>query len=224
FTPSDPFQFDKDYKVVIDLDKVASDQRNEKVVLHFETRPLFMSIEIDQPDIFVAADEVITYVEGQIQTNDFVDPSIVQSVVKASIGKEDLTLEWIHTDDGRFHDFKTPNRKQTDKAYEVDITWNGGNLAPSFKGSTSVQVLSANDFLIIDTYIERQGSQHIVAKLSQPLDPQQSLDGLIKVGGQSASPRLLINGNTIRIYPKVRIQGKADVSFSKIYDPTLRHI
>jgi uncharacterized protein YfaS (alpha-2-macroglobulin family) len=154
---------------------------------------------------------------GELIASDFIDPGEVESYVTAKLNKKILPITWDHTSTGNIHKFVVEKVMQTDEKQELVLSWDGNDYGVKLKASTIVVIPRKNDFSIQNINVVTGENQRIDIVLSEPVDPEQELDGLIWFSPQTGMT-LQVNSNIISVFPEVNLQGTVNLNI----EPSLR--
>jgi alpha-2-macroglobulin len=159
-------------------------------------------------------------IEGQFFTADYADSA---QVVKASnfiqVGS-DLKVVWeIDRVNGTAHRFKVSGVERKETASEVEIKVNGAALGADRNANSVVPVAALGDFEVLETKVVKSGDPYVQVSFSDPLKPDQDLNGLITVEGES-NIRFNIEGNNVKAYVSAN---NAGVKLLNVY-PGIRNL
>ncbi len=150
-------------------------------------------------------DEDVLVLTGSIVTADFADPEAVEGVLSAEQDGDGLEIRWQHDLDGMNHRFAVQGVTRGGSEDEVRLRWNGRGLGIGTRGSRDVAIPARDVFRIITARAESDDRQYALVRFSDPLDPNQNLNGLVSLGDESVTLEVL--GNTLRIIPGDRVIG-----------------
>ncbi|MEZ5070816.1 MAG: MG2 domain-containing protein [Bacteroidales bacterium] len=127
-------------------------------------------------------------------------------MLRASQQGRELTLEWTHGEDGRFHEFVADSISRGDEKGEVRLRWNGKPIHSDDKGEKEVEIPALGDFRLMNLRVNQQVEQFISLFFSDPLSREQDLRGLVYLES-GAGLRLEVRGNELRVHPDQRLKG-----------------
>lgn len=179
----------------------------------FRVKEQHLSIE-NEPLIFSSIGSNLMELHGVLYTSDIANASLIQKClsIEYNIGKD--TIRWEHSADGVMHRFIIPNIKQTEVEQKFKIEWSGSPLDLDQKGSNEVTIPSSKGLLLVDFRVINEPDQIIKLYFNNPLDPNQSLDGLISIPGMASGIRLEADKNIILIYPNQRESGSREITLN----------
>ena len=149
--------------------------------------------------------------EGELIASDFIDPGEVESYLTAKLNKKNLPITWDHSSPDNIHKFVVEKIMQADEKQELVLSWDGTEQGIRQKASTTVVIPRKNDFSIQNINVVTGETQRIDIVLSEPVDPEQELEGLIWFSPQ-AGMTLQVNSNIISIFPVVSLQGTVNLN------------
>ena len=146
------------------------------------------------------------YLTGYVQTLDVCDVKELPRVVKANEGERELAVNWQAGSDPHFHYFTVDSIARVESDQSVALDWNGEALGATQKGRYDQQIPALGNFKVMYYNIVQQPEQYVQVLFSDPLDPSQSLEGIIDIT-EAYGEKFTVDGNEVRIYPSYRIAG-----------------
>ncbi len=218
FTPANHLKEDTEYTVRVKLNKLYEDVPSKLSTFEyfFQTKKQDYSIIVEGLNTPDVSDLNKQQLLGKIQTADHADIEAVKQMLSFSQpSNNQLKINWTHDVNQETHHFTIDNVVRSNKASKVDLSWNGKQIGVRSSDSKEVEVPALGDFKVLDARVIKGTEQYILAKFSDPLKADQNLSGLVKISGANTSNyRYKIDGNELRVYPGVRLQGAKDVSFT----------
>ena len=147
---------------------------------------------------------------GRVVTADFADPATVTGILGAKQGGTDLTIGWQHGDDGMEHRFSVEGVTREMEEEIIELRWDGRGLGVSSRGTQEVVVPPRDVFGVTSVRSQSGDRQFVVARFSDPLDPDQNLSGLISLGDLGFTTE--VSRSTLRIFPSERVVGRVRVA------------
>ena len=142
---------------------------------------------------------------GSIVTADFAEAEAVEGVLNAEQDGDGLEIRWQHDPDGMNHRFAVQGVTRGGSEDEVRLRWNGRDIGTPTRGFQDVPIPARDVFRVITARAESDDRQYALVRFSDPLDPNQNLNGLVSLGDESVT--LEVQGNTLRIIPGDRVIG-----------------
>ena len=161
-----------------------------------------------EPQVDAAGEDLV--LSGALLTADFADPEAVENILDARQRGTELAIRWQHSDDGLEHRFQVDGvtRGETDEV--VLLRWDGTAIGAASRGRLQVPVPARDVFGVTSVRAESDDRQFVVARFSDPLDPNQNLNGLIGLGGVGFTVETA--GSTLRLFPSERVVGIVEVA------------
>lgn len=200
FIPQEKFRNGTTYKVNFLLGSLCKvPDKFKKFTFEFEVIPLALAYE---PGILLADpnDPNALQYEGILQSSDEIEPNEVEQKVKASYNGQDILPEWTH--DGNQHYFKIKPLVKGSQSKTLNL-----QFAKDIKNgkTTEIRVPGLHDLTVLDVKASDSTPPVITAYLSEKLDPDQNLTGLVSVD-QESSVNYKISDNIIYLYPTSTVE------------------
>ena len=186
FYPEESFQYGTKYSLSIILK-----EEGIKFSVPFETKDLQYNIKVSDHLEYL---EEKASIKGLVLSSDWVDEEEVKKLFQIDSGNG--IISWTHSKNGKNHSFTISEIQRKDNDYSYHINWNQKQL--NFSGQKEYTILSKGQFRLTDIQ-ESRGNRTISLHFSQPLDPFQRLEGLIRVEGETIT-NFRIEGSTITIF------------------------
>ena len=149
-------------------------------------------------------------IQGNIMTNDFCEGDDLEKSVTALQNGKELSKSWIHSIDGKIHQFIIDSIQRTKDEGQVILQWNGKLLGFESEGEKIFEITPLGEFKVQNISVNQQPEQYITIYFSDPLQKKQDLEGLIYLKPNSKI-KLISEGNTVKIYPSSRLKGNFKV-------------
>lgn len=154
---------------------------------------------------------------GKVRLNDVAALESFEKLIKARQEDRNLRVSWEESSEyndplERYFTIDSVQRLQSKS--KVYLYVNGDMLGVSRNDVVEHEVHAMGDFGISGNRVEYSPEQCMVLEFSDPLQPRQSLDNILRIENQ-AEPRAVISGNTIRIYPQSPLLGEHIVYVSQ---------
>lgn len=215
FDPDPSFESGQAYIVEVQLsrlfDNLPADA--ESFEFDFRTRDQYYSVHLDglyAPDVRQLQKQSL---KGKIITADQANTKQVEALLKARQNRRDLPVSWEHESGGLVHTFYVKGIDRGNEPGEVQLSWDGEALDVDLEDSRKIEVPALGDFKITQVRSISGADPHLELQFSDPLDPQQDLQGLITIG-QGTSSRFVVDGQVIRAYPEGKLRGKQTIQAS----------
>lgn len=222
FEPREGWESGQAYIGKVDLSEVFDNLPEEAQGFEFDflVRGQGLTVEVTTLESLsppLGGEGGLQLLRGHLYTNDAADSEDVEEMLEAKQNRNKLPITWIHSSDGTSHEFTVSDIVRGNEASEVKLTWDGDEIDVDVEGERLVKVPALGDFSVTTARVVDSDNQYIEFQFSDPLDPQQNLEGLIgiRLGGdrltlnQSATPlKFSIDGNRVLAYPERRLAGQ----------------
>lgn len=151
--------------------------------------------------------------KGIVVTADYLEEALVEEMIRFELDGEFLKSTWLHAPDGRKHTFFIDSILRQKDAQDIMISWSIDTDGFETDGNLTYDIPSISNFSYRDASIRKDPEQHIRIRFTDPLDIDQALIGLIRIGG-SDDVRFEKESNVLKVYPKSRLTGAQTLSIS----------
>lgn len=215
FTPEKQLPFDETYVVSLKLDKIfpIAEEKLKEFEFGFRTIPLFFEVEHYGIEYSGSGKNAELGITGKVICSDFVDSTRVRKVLIASQNGDELPLKWSHDKGGRYHKFYVGGLSRKDEEGLVKLSYSGDEFKVDVSGEETVTIPSLNQFTCVANRVVQVPDQYVLLSFSDPLDLNQNLVGLVKLGGLDVDFDII--GNQIKIMPTTRQNGQATIYINK---------
>ena len=150
-------------------------------------------------------DNMLKY-EGRILCSDRMNPDDFVRIfaITGSQNPVPVRLEQVN---GTTFQFRIDSLLRLDQSYSLTLKWDGSSLKLKESGSFDIEVPGKNEFKVLGAKVEQGEEQFVRIDFSDPVDPFQSLQGLINLG-ENQELRISRVNNSVFAYPKVRMTGE----------------
>lgn len=143
--------------------------------------------------------------EGKLVSADIMKLEEVDKLLKARADGKRYKVKWAEGPGRNEFEFVIDSLPRNEQAYQLELEWNGSPLGIDQKGELAVTIPSIFDFIYLGYSIGQGEEQYLDIVLSDPVDPDQNLDGLVYL--REGDPvRLVADNNIIRLYPMERLE------------------
>jgi alpha-2-macroglobulin len=151
-------------------------------------------------------------VVGRVKVNEPCSAEKVEQMLAAKQGNKALKVNWVHSTDGKEHEWSVVGVERTPVASFVKLNWTGEAIGVPRKIQTEQVVPAADDFGVITAKAVQLEEQYVLLNFSEPVSPTQDLNGLVRLEGYEGKVRCVVMGNFVRVYPAERISGQYTLS------------
>jgi alpha-2-macroglobulin len=174
----------------------------------FQIMPQNFEVSINNVKPYINTELTRQRIEGVLQTADYADDKIVESMLQASQDGKMLKITWMHSGEGKQHSFNVEDVERNESPGSVTLSADGKNLGLTIETKHEVQVPALGDFKLINSKVVQNPNQYVVLQFSDPLKPRQDLRGLITIEeDRDLSFEFEVHDNEIWVYPPVRQSG-----------------
>ena len=173
----------------------------------FQFQTIQLSLEMHDNGLHAYFDEPgMVWLSGTIVSSDRILGEQLEKIVKAKLDDKEVAVKWQHQADRNTHNFRIDSIKRENRAKELLISWDGKISGVKLEGSDTLEIPSIEVFKVMGVEVKQGQEQEVVIRFSDPLDPDQNLDGLVRLY-KASDLNCIIDGNTIRAYPEGREGG-----------------
>lgn len=215
FIPTNPLESDTEYLVFIALDKVYNNIPSKLQSYTFSLRTIkqAMDLKVNGLEFYNDNSQPDRRVSGVVLTADFATSEKIKETISATQANKKLDITWSSTADGRTHTFWIEGVKQTNETEKVSISSTGAPINVHEVGFKSVEVPPKGVFRVLSHNIVHSPEQCIEIRFSEPLDPEQNLQGLIRAAGIN-NAHIIADRNLVKVYPATRVSGTFNFEIS----------
>ena len=203
FQPTDPLASNQRYEVTLNLDKIFKNvpEKEAKPTLAIATFQQQLTLSNEGLEYQTDANgQPFIQVKGWINSLDAANSAVIEKTTQAvQKGNSLVKIRWEHVNE-REHIFYITGIRRDANESELEIIYDGSDLDADFKGVRKLKVVSINEFVFLESKIQREGSKSIDLIFSDPLDAGQELDGVVQIANWSEEIPTEINGNRITLY------------------------
>ena len=223
FQPDDKLPQDQGYTVEFCLSRLLTVPDSLKTLeFQFRTMKQEFSVEVDNHKAYSHVTLAREHLNGSVQTSDVADDQQVEKILSASQHGKDLPMVWTHDQKKRIHFFQVDSVARGKDASEVKLVWDGAPIDSKTDGKTIVEIPPVDNFKVLSVSSYPNTQQCWRVQFSDPLRPDQNLDGLFRVGKYN-NVRYTVEDNLLWIYlPETENTKLSPVSYTHLTLPTKR--
>jgi uncharacterized protein YfaS (alpha-2-macroglobulin family) len=206
FRPSERLPAGQEYTASVALTGLVEVPRDRsRFAFRFTTmQPSFeVSIEgLHTPD---TQNPALQTLQGTLITADAENGMDIEAVLSATQEGTPLSIRWMHAANRRYHAFTVEGITRREAESLVRIAWNGRPVGAETAGAQDIAVSAVHAFVVLNARVVQEQTEYVEVRFSDPLDPDQNLDGLIRVAydskrGRGEPPQFSIEENIVRVY------------------------
>ncbi|WP_372774854.1 alpha-2-macroglobulin [Mangrovibacterium sp.] len=214
FLPVGRMKSDTDYEVAVQLGKVL-DVPEEFKTMRFVVKTIRQSFSLNSLAVkaYDSQNMKLQYLSGIVYTSDCGDEKQIEAIVEVSKNGRQLNLSWEHDADGKKHTFRADSLERTNESQKLLVKWDGNAIDDDKKGQEEVELPALDMFKVVDVKVVQQPEQYLLIRFSDPLLPDQNLEGLVTVD-KLDKLRYQLDNNELKVYVPSRIAGEHEVYIS----------
>ncbi len=223
FTPDENLPSDESFYVSLKLDKLA-DVPNELEDFNFDFKTIKQTFDYEVDEIKTIDKKTLKYqqITGVVNTADVETEKTIAQVFTAKQKGKPLTIKWASETGGLSHYFTIDSIERLDDLTEVKLAWDGDEIDADEDGDTVFAIVPITQFSYISSKVVQSPDQHLQLQFSDPLDPEQNLDGLIQIEGLSKL-NYLIEDNVVKVFTPERLKTERNIKIQKGIKNILGH-
>jgi len=220
FVPDEKLPPDQVYQAEFYLSKlVATPDSMKTMVFGFRTMPQEIAVEVENHKAYSHADLSREFLTGTVLTADVTDDQDIEKVLTATQGGRDLPVVWTHDPKTRKHHFQVDSIFRGREPGTVLLALHGEPVKARSRGDSTLVIPALGDFIAIAARSLPNVQQCIQVQFSDPLQPDQNLDGLCKVDRYD-NLRYSVEDNLLKIYLPETENDQVNLTL----DPSIRNI
>ncbi len=211
--PAEPLPYGEKYTGTVALGKLFSDVPKEAKTFEFDFSIRELSYEVNLVGLRTENPNDLRrqQLAGRILTSDPVDNSAAEKMLRARQGNKTLSVGWVHSGEGRTHDFYVNDVERGNVRSSVQLDWSGDPIGVDKDGSQEQMIPALDEFVVMSARVVQQESQYVLLNFSDPILPTQDLSGLIRIDEFPGKLTFAIDGNFVRVFPDGRITGQRNL-------------
>lgn len=231
FTPDDALEAGAAYAVAVDLGALRADWAGEEAGFTVRVLPASYRTQILGLRATASAPDV-QRLEGLVHVADPADGDAVEGLLTAKQDGRDLEVSWAHDEGSTAWRFTVDGIARADRPGEVALAFDGAALGLDRVRTETVTVPAKGAFTLVASRPVTDVERFVELRFSEPVDPDQSLDGLVRVtagddgDGEPLAVRAEADGSVVRVYARerwptsvtLRVEGLRDASGRRIED------
>ncbi len=216
YEPEEWLQRGQTYLVEVDLQALFPDEDLPAAVYRFEitTPEQKFSVSIENLQMSTTGKEEELYLTGMLTTADVTDIDKIKKVLQVKYDQPP-TVSWEETGDGKTFTFNIKGIARSDKPRQLVLNFDGQPIDANQKFTRQITIPARDEYRILSVRLVNNRERYIAVHFSSRLDAGQNLDGLISIGDEPTSPRVVINNNELKIYPASDLQDEQALFISR---------
>lgn len=209
FYPKEVLPADQGFSAALSLDVLYPDIDSDlrKFDFKFRTRALTYKVELEGLETPDYSNWAAMGLSGVLYTSDYAPPADVEKMLKVEFDAPEVTVDWEHSDKQRTHRFYIKGLERSEQKKELVLRWDGSPIGVAEREEQQLALSARGKFELL--YVSAHQSQdsysrpYLHLQFSDPLLPNQSIEGLVRVGGyegQETSFEYTVQGSHILLY------------------------
>jgi len=218
FKPKERLKPGEIYKATFHLDKLV-EVKKEMEDFEFSFQAIKQSIQLEANELksYTSGDFLYYNLSGSVSSADFIKPELAEQTLTAKLNNKNLSVKWMHNEKGTEHKFLIDSIERSSSATKLFLECNGKNIELPYTSSKTFDVPAQGAFELLSTKVGADNEQYVLVNFSNPLDQNQSLEGLITLKRpdntssrndydyddekKDKDVKYIINNNQVLIYP-----------------------
>ena len=180
----------------------------------FKIKNQDLSVSINGIEAYNSKDLSYQKLKGKVYTADVVDlKDLSKKVLHAKQNGKKLRIKWDEFNDDLTYRFKIDSVLRTEETEYVNFSWDASSIGSESKDELKFEIPSLKNFLVLNVYNDiSTANQEIKINLSDPIDEQQDLEGLLYLkSGEDL--RYEVFKNEIKLYPKTKLKNQKTFNY-----------
>lgn len=215
FQPDEYLVSGQKYRVSLDMKAIMPEIEKEarSFVFDLEVRPQHMNVEINNLSPENPADYSKVTLHGTLYSSDVLTAEEVSPLLNIRANGSE-TIQWSHENNMTVHHFSVENLDRNNNSSALKVSWDGSRAQSESKGELELTIAPIQEFSLRDAKVIYGDEPFALLSFTDPLMPNQNLQGLISLGGHEGALRFLIEGNQVRVFPSVNLNGTFRLNIS----------
>ncbi|MFO7721682.1 MAG: MG2 domain-containing protein [Bacteroidales bacterium] len=219
FRPAEPMKQNTTYTCTFKLSMLKNvPEMFREFVFQFHTIRQGYEVKMGTPEIF--NDDASLYsVSGSVLTADQADADKVREMLEARHNGNRVDIRWGEVKGMTDFSFRIDSLVRSSGETELVVAHRGQPIGVKRHGEEKMGIAGTGQFSLIDVHVVSNPDQYVVITFSDPLDQDQDLDGLVRLGS-IRNLKFTIEQNQIKVYPNYTRNGELTL----VVEPEVRSI
>ncbi len=202
FKPTSRLKAGQKYKATFFLNKLL-DVKKELEEFEFSFEIIQQSVQLNTGELksYNSNDYYYYSLSGNVGSADFIATEEIEKILSAKLDSKNLNIKWVHNEKGTSHQFvidsiERPNSGES----QINLACNAGLININYQKEKTFSVPQKSKFELLTTTIGNDEEQFVDCVFSNPIDENQSLQGLIDLGGNK-DVKYIVANNHVLVYP-----------------------
>jgi uncharacterized protein YfaS (alpha-2-macroglobulin family) len=201
FKPKERLASGQVYKATFHLDKLMEVKKElENFEFQFQVIKQSLQLQVNPLKVYNSNDFSYYNLSGSVNTADFAENDLVEKSLTANYGNV-ARLKWNHNSEGTVHKFAIDSiERPSSGVSKLELKCNGEPLNLTYSSNQSIEVPAKDKFTLLGTSVSADDEQFVMMNFSNPIDQNQTLEGLLHFDKLS-QVKFIVNNNQVLIYP-----------------------
>ncbi|PIF00690.1 MAG: hypothetical protein CR994_04850 [Maribacter sp.] len=214
FVPEKSLDQDTDYTFVLALKEIIDETPEELGTMAFGVKTQKQQFNVYTGPLQSYSKE-LQYITGHVQSSDIMSLQELEELISARQDGRHINLKFESSvTEGTQFFFKIDSIQRFEEDSSLEVLWDGTKRNIESSGKNTIKIPGRNNFIVLEALVQNGEEQLVLVNFSDPIKKGQNLKGLVVLEGAS-NPRIVVDGNVLRIYPNQEIKGMA---FLEVFD------
>lgn len=217
FKPKERLKPGQIYKTVFHLNKLT-EVKKELQDFEFSFQAIKQSAQLETNELKSYGNNDFDFysLSGSISSADFIKSDDIEKTFASKLDNKIFSVKWMHNEKGTEHKFLIDSIERSSSASKLTVDFNTRPINLSYTSSKTFIVPPKTMFQLLGTKAGSDNEQFVQLTFSNPIDQNQSLEGLITLikadntktqndyyenNNKSDDVKYVVNNNQVLIYP-----------------------
>lgn len=208
FVPEEGFDQDTEYTFTLALKRILDEVPKELKTMVFGVKTQKQQFNV-YTEPLQSYSKDLQYITGHVRTSDIMPLQELKELISVKRNGKDVNLEFEGAvKEGTQFFFKIDSIQRFEEDSSLEVVWDGTKKNIESSGKNTIKIPGKNNFTVLEALVQTGEDQLVLINFSDPIKKSQNLKGLVVLEGAS-NPRLVVDGNVLRVYPNQEIKGTA---------------
>ncbi|MBP7184745.1 MAG: hypothetical protein KBA06_04495, partial [Saprospiraceae bacterium] len=208
FEPKEPWESGKTYQASVDVATAYPNMNGIKDFnFNFDVLKQDLAVSIASIDRSKSGNYSSFTVRGMVNSADEISQEELAKILNASYMRTDKHIVFEQSNSKNQYFFNIYDIERTNSDQVLKITYDGSRINIDRKGELKVDIPALGKFVLLDSRVTQDDNQIVDLFFSEPIDPNQNLDGLINILGYNGTFTKTIEENKIKLFLKEHLDG-----------------
>ncbi|WP_273273990.1 alpha-2-macroglobulin family protein [Maribacter polysiphoniae] len=208
FVPEEGFDQDTDYTFTLALKDIKGEVPKELKTMVFGVKTQKQQFNV-YTEPLQSYSKDFQYITGHVRSSDIMPLQELKELLSVRQNGKDIKLKFEGAvAEGTQFFFKIDSIQRFEEDSSLEVVWDGTKKNIESSGKNTIKIPGKNNFTVLEALVQTGEDQLVLVNFSDPIKKGQNLKGLVVLEGAS-NPRLVVDGNVLRVYPNQEIKGTA---------------